>query len=526
MANLKKNQSHSNPLNLPGMILRIATWIYCGWMFIVFPLFYQQGYANMGNAKFIYFRSYTLVYLIISLLAGGFYLIIHFYEISWKSLLRQTTYVDRFVLFYFVSVTLSYLFSNYKKEALWGFSGWYMGLLTQLMFLAVYFFISRFFKWDKIFYWFILCPSAFAFLIAILHRFNIDPLGLYIGLTAADKVLFLSTIGQATWYSSYMCVTLPIGMALFWHKNNQNWRKLLTIYCALGFGTLVTQNSDSAFIGIGLVFLILFCCSFRDNISFTRFLQLLIVCLASMRIVGIFQLLFPERVPDLEDLSFFLSQHPVWWLVLASCIIFYYFWTKKLNRCIQICSYQVVRNATLIIVILSVPAVLILIYITTTGKLPESLRSLENIGYLNFNNDWGNGRGSTWKYCVTMFQQYNGTERIFGCGPDSFVAYSYPRNQAYLSQFWGNLYLPNAHNEWLNSILTVGILGAAAYIGIFISGIISYLKRRDCSPLLIGISCSLVSYIGHNLFCYQQVVCTSLIFIMLGLGAKLYQSAK
>lgn len=522
MSNQKTNDNVSTDvIKLPGFLLHTAAWVYFGWMFIVFPLFYQNAYFNMGDAKFSYFRTYTLVFLSVSILAGGFYLIIHIYDIPWKSLFSKSTWMDRFVLLYMFAIILSYLCSDYKKEALWGFSGWYMGILTQLMFLAIYFFISRFFKWNKLFYWFILAPSAFAFLIAILHRFTIDPLGLYVGITDHDRLLFLSTIGQATWYSSYMCVTLPVGMVLFWHKDTSSWRKLLAIYCALGFGTLVTQNSDSAFIAIGLVFLVLFCCSFQSNLLFTRFLQLLIICLGIMRIVGIFQLLFPSRVPNLDSLSIFLSQHPIWWGILMLLLLFYILWIKKLTHKIHITKFKIIRNVVLLLVILSVPVILILIYMTTTGKLPESLRFLEKVEYMNFNNHWGNGRGFTWKYSVSMFQEYGWRERLLGCGPDAFKAYSYPRHQAYLDSWWSSI-LPNAHNEWLNSLLTVGVFGFIAYIGIFLSGICCFIKNRKKSPILLAIGCCLLSYIGHNLFCYQQVVCTSLIFILLGLGNRVY----
>lgn len=521
MQTQKKKYATTDPLKLPGAILCIATWIYLGWMFIIFPLFYNNGYFNLGEAKFSYFRTYTLIYLAVSIAAGGFYLIIHVYDIPWKSLLRNTSWVDRFVLLYMIALLLSYICSDYKEVSLWGFQGWYMGLIPQLMFIAVYFFISRFFRFSKAIYWIILAPSAFAFLIAILHRFTIDPLGLYVNISDYDRLLFLSTVGQATWYSSYMCVTLPVGMVLFWHKDSNQCRNLLGIYCLLGFGTMVTQNSDSAFIGIGAVFLVLFCCSFQSNLQFKRFLQLLILCIVSMRVIGLLQILFPHRVPGLDSLSIFLSQHPMWWLVLTLLVVFYFFWNKKSSGHTQIQKYKIIRGLILALIVFSIPAILALIYITTTGRLPDGLRFLEQVEYLNFNNRWGNGRGFSWKYSVSMFQEFNWLQRFFGCGPDAFESYSYPKHAEFLNSWWKAAVLANAHNEWLNSVLTVGIIGATAYIGIFLSGIISFIKKRSHSLMFLAVACSLLSYMGHNLFCYQQVVCTSLIFILLGLASSL-----
>ena len=46
-------------------------------------------------------------------------------------------------------------------------------------------------------------------------RFSIDPLGMYQGLDESWQLLFLSTIGQASWYSGYVCVALTAGAAVF-----------------------------------------------------------------------------------------------------------------------------------------------------------------------------------------------------------------------------------------------------------------------------------------------------------------------
>lgn len=519
----KRKRDGLNPLTLPGFILKLASWIYFGWMFIVFPLYFQNNYRNMGDAKFFYFRTYTMVYLSVALIAGGFYLIIHIYEIPWKSLLKRLNWVDRFALLYMTGLILSYFFSDYRNTALWGAKGWFMGILPQLSFILIYFFISRFFSFHKTFIWIMLMPSSIVFLLALLHRFSIDPLGMYNGLPKSTQLLFLSTIGQATWYSSYMCVLLPLGIFLFWFEHGRFDRRITGAYCALGFATLVTQNSDSAFIAAGLVFLTLFCCSFKSNQQFKYFLQLVLLCIGSMRVVGIFQLLFASRVPDLEPLSFFISKHPVFWAVLALIALFYCWFSKAMKKgSMDITRYYVYRNVVIILVLISIPVMLGLIYITTSHRLPESLAFLEKSNYMNFDNHWGNGRGFTWKYSAQMFREFNWRQRLFGCGPDSFVSYTYPQHAGLMESFWGNSTLSNAHNEWLNIILTLGMFGGLSYIGVFLSGIVTFIKRSKTSPLLLGIACCLLSYMGHNLFCYQQAVGTSLTFILLGLGSNLY----
>ena len=97
------------------------------------------------------------------------------------------------------------------------------------------------------------------FLIAVLHRMLIDPIGFYEGLNGSQMAQFLSTMGQATWYASYLVVALPVGVAIFLFAEKSLWRALGGVYTVVGFASLVTQNSDSAYFalaGFMLVFLL------------------------------------------------------------------------------------------------------------------------------------------------------------------------------------------------------------------------------------------------------------------------------
>ena len=73
---------------------------------------------------------------------------------------------------------------------------------------------------------------------------------------------------------------------------------------------------------------------------------------------------------------------------------------------------------------------------------------------------------------------------------------------------------------------TEGVLGAVAYLGIFIA-----VFRRACravakEPVLIPFMAAIVAYIGHNVFCYQQCECTTTIFIMLGMAEMICRSVE
>ena len=65
------------------------------------------------------------------------------------------------------------------------------------------------------------------------------------------------------------------------------------------------------------------------------------------------------------------------------------------------------------------------------------------------------------------------------------------------------------------------IYQAAAYLGIFISSAARFWKKTKKHPELIAIVMAILCYMGHNFFCYQQIVCTPTIFILIGVGESI-----
>ncbi|MDE7045070.1 MAG: hypothetical protein K2O97_08700, partial [Acetatifactor sp.] len=73
----------------------------------------------------------------------------------------------------------------------------------------------------------------------------------------------------------------------------------------------------------------------------------------------------------------------------------------------------------------------------------------------------------------------------------------------------GTIYA-NAHNEWLNTLVNLGILGVAALAGIYIGGMKRYRK------VLLGMLV-IAMYGINSLISFQQVLSTPLLFMVLGL---------
>ncbi len=82
----------------------------------------------------------------------------------------------------------------------------------------------------------------------------------------------------------------------------------------LGFGTVVTQNSDSAFAAMVFLLLGLFLAGCDSFDRMERFLETLLLMFGSFKLIGILQELFPEKAKQLGSLSEFFSKSTATWV--------------------------------------------------------------------------------------------------------------------------------------------------------------------------------------------------------------------
>lgn len=497
--------------------------VYVFLMLVVYPFYFQDKYFNIGNAKWKFFKVITFAAGFLLITGAFFYLadLVRKHKLKEELKNMKLSLIDGFVFFYAVTVLVSTLFSPYKSAVIWGSDGWYMGLIAQLSFVLIYYFVSRYWKWDSSVIAVCLGAAFGVFLLAVIMRFRIDPLNLYQELDEQYIINFLTTIGQATWYSSYVVLLFPLGMFAFWFYDNRLQRILTGIFTSIGFMTIITQNSDSIFVALGIMIFVLFWFSLESNKSFKRFLEVMMICFMSFKFIGICQLLFPTRAVPLGNIFIFCSQSGLTWALLAGTIIVYVcFCLMEKRQKIDIARIKALRVILPGFLLTGAALVVIYIYLNTKGILPEHYRSNNN--YLLFNEYWGNNRGLSWMAAVKSFMNGNLLRKITGCGPDGFSLYVKSFFGEELARKWGqSVALTCAHNEWLNVLVNLGITGAVAYIGIFISAVARFWKRTKKHPELIAIVTAILCYMGHNFFCYQQIVCTPIVFILIGAGESI-----
>ena len=254
-------------------------------MAAIYPFYAPGGYMNIGDVKYEFFRNVSLavaaVVLLLSVVARRDWAVINY---------RQMSVTDWFAGGYFVTILLSYLCSGYKEDALWGFQGWYMGVITQMIFILLYFLFSRYFQYDLRWIGVWLLAAAAVFLLGICNRYSIYPIAM-----EGQKVTFISTLGNINWFCGYWSVIAPIGITLYWCSDRMWVRTAAGIYSVIAMMSGVTQGSESAYIVVAVVVLMLFTLSLGSNTRMYRFLELCMMFAGSCLLARLMM-----HVPGLE----------------------------------------------------------------------------------------------------------------------------------------------------------------------------------------------------------------------------------
>lgn len=495
--------------------LKITANVYLVLILLFLPLYVQDGYVLIGNAKYCFFRNVTLFFMFVmtvmlAVMAAGRE------EGKGRHKLSGT---DIMVLCYGGSAVLSWCFSSDRHMAMWGAPGWYMGLLSQLMFVWIYFMISRWYNGAEGILWAFYVGAAVVMALGILNRYVFDPLSMFEGLDEWDREHLLSTIGNPNWYCGYISVALPVCICLACMEGKV--RRAAGLFGSLlFFWTVLTQGSEGGYLILLAEMAIFFFWSLDRRRKVLAFVRVAVCCPLAVflgRYCIRFRGLILVEDGTLEGLLF----RKGWGVVLLLLgILYVLLWIREQRDCRdrlesgRIKKY-VLRAAAVLFV---AGAAVFLVCQTWEGarSFPGE-RSL-----LRIDDSWGSGRGALWRMGMGTFLHGNFWEKWVGVGPDCFsnaVYALYPVNDIiHPTGKWETASYANAHNEWLNMLVNQGILGLLFYMGIFGTGFVRLWRRsRGDVRALLGIL-AVAGYCAYGVVSFQQTVSTPLIFAVLGIS--------
>lgn len=493
-------------------------------MLAVFPLYSQEGYAHIGTDKAYFFCrvniwvGYVLAVLLGIRIAAKGAALLSRKRREGRRIAENLSSTDVLALLYGGAVLISYGCSRYRGAALWGARGWYMGLIPQLMLVAIYFAVSRLWRPRRWMLLPMLAVSAGVFLLGCLNRFGIYPIEMQY-----SSPSYISTIGNINWFCGYAVTTGFFGAVLLWlaEELKPAQRAFLSFHAAAGFLALVLQGSDSGLAALAIVFLVMFLLSAEDERRMAVFWREAVLLADGCLLIFLVRLAAPDRMNYTEGLNDLLTYGwlPVIMTIVSAAVLALVEACRRRGRYPK----KVFRMAAVTAVcgFLAAIAVMAVLAVVNTVR-PGSIGVLSEYRWFTLDEGWGSSRGSTLAAGWRCFAEQDLLHKLTGVGPDCMSEYIYSGAGSKLleavTKRFGSLRLTNAHNEWLTVLVNTGLLGAASFAGLMVSGIRRLLQGGRKNPPAAACGFCLLAYTVNNVFSFQQAMSVGTVFVIFGMG--------
>lgn len=488
-------------------------------MFTVFPLFFTDEFFNIRHDKYGLFLGLSAV-LIVSV-AG---IVVYTKTVENSSprddikkqggLKRSFSVPDYAMIAFLIFSAVSTIFSNYPLDALFGTAGRNNGLILIAFYAGIYFVITRFMNFREYIFISLAIASSAVFILAVLNCFYIDPLGMFSRLTDAQTINdFTSTIGNKNFLSSFICIMLPVLMALSVLSKNGNLRILYLAASGFGFMALMTSDSDSGILGLGVFGIIYFIWFVRNIKRLKRYFLTITVMLAFGKLLRLISFFMNDNSKDMDQFQKFFVYSNLSYILIAGCVVItallYILDFKKPNIVLP----KAVPVTSGIIFSAGIIGIISVMIYFSVFDTETNLGSFEKI--LRFNDAWGTHRGYMWIRALEHFGCSNFMQKMFGCGPDNFY-YAFSPYFHGLMQY-GDSSTNAAHNEYINYLITHGITGTAAYLTLLGGVIARAVKSAKENPMTVICVAAVICYAVQAIVNIAQPLTTPLFFIFIAM---------
>lgn len=369
--------------------------------------------------------------------------------------------------------------------SLWGLGGYYGGCM-MVLFTAVGYLAVRAFAPQKLLNGLTFCvgiTTALVTVLYVLNIFNIDLIGTYADTAVVERAQFFSTLGQKNFCSGFMAFALPLVFYAFLVARGARHTVLYGVPAFFGGLALAVVDADGLALGIGAAVLVLLC----QKIFTTRTLRRLMV-------IGMFFFADAGWMQYMRTHVYTQGGKPILaafghyaQLGFAVCAVVWavLFFTLRSR---EIPLWKAGRVLAAIAVTLGV------VLVVLANFMPgfPSLGKLDDL--LVFNDDWGTYRGTAWRISWSAWTAQPFWRKLLGVGPGMMHTAVAQWAGADITARMKTFYA--AHNEYLELLLTSGVLGLAAWVW-FVTAHLRKAAQNWLRPGVAPVTLALVSYLAH-----------------------------
>ncbi len=498
--------------NLFAWVQDKAVLVLAAALFLVFPLVLHDGYFDITVTKFKF--VFNIVILIGTI-----------YACCWGLQQKRPDrshwhWWDLLYVFFLGCGGISVFFSEWRAESFSGEAGRHNGLRIYLIYGIILIVIvsNHVFRLSVL----IMLETAgtVVALLGICSHYSMDPLGVYGELTELQCTQFTSTMGHVGTMGAFMGMlfALSAGLLVFsekWHSFA--WHSIVCLIVSAG---LISNEAEGAFLAVIMFFCIvpLLACKSMQMIRYC-FAGLLFI--TSAFLLGLLDKVFTSA-KEIGNINAFVEKPQA-----AIPGIFFFTMLLLLILFLSVKKVTVSRKGILIlkvsfcILLAACVLVCILMFGMANWFTPEQVQG----GMLErfvITDSMGNYRGYIWKKTLSYFSSLPAGKKLIGTGPDTtYQIYQRICTEPFLVD--NNLYYNQAHNEYLQLLLTHGILGAASFFGWIGCSVFWIVQNGRKYPVYYAVALAVLAYGMTSLVNCSIVNTSAVAFALLCFGKCEYK---
>lgn len=479
--------------------------IYLIYMMSVFVLICPQGFVQYDYYKRAMLYIGTIAFIILSFLV---FLLSICNESNIKEYLKtKFNRSDVWMAGLLCVWTISYLGCKYKDVAFMGDSFRYIGFSSMMLTVISCWIVSKNFEFQKWMPWFLTIISSIIFVWQNLNYYGIDPLNWQMD---GQYTHLQSCLGNVNQNAFFDALILSVMIGLFLLAKTYVEQILCGIAIFLGFMGGIAARSDTYYFGIVVCLAIVlgYALAHPSYLKKSWIVVTLFVISILIQKFGYNKIL--QSYVSLESITALLYQSKMILLMLVMVValgIIAFFGTKWKENTSKI----VFRIYLGVVGIIVLGIIGLVIYANKTEIAPESGSFLLN---LKLNDAFGAYRGIIWKVAIEMFGEGNLFQKIFGYGFSNFSLYTYLNHADEVTVF-GDQILADAHNIYLDLLVSSGLAGIAFYFGLI--GTVFYKMIKNLKNVVVVCGIGLIaSYLMLGLLNANLIVITPIFFMLLG----------
>lgn len=496
MQNNKKKEVKS----FGTMCTDLYLWVILG----IFPLHISNHYFDITSAKSKFFLWTSGIYLVMVLLGA---MIEGKFSRSELEKLRFSV-ADLGAAAFAVINVISYCISINRKESLFGANSRYMGFVMMLMLVGVYFAVSRNYEYRESVFAIFAFSSCVTYLIAIAQFFKWNVFHLQV-----QNTIFMSTFGNINVCAVFFACTSVCFLLTACMKEEHIMQAYYGIIGCLGLFAIVAARSDSAYITLVVFAVVLFYFVIWGKISLKRVAVLLTGVECTIILIRILTRCLPNNLGIRDYGLLFTSNRmiAVNAIVIAFCLVLGQIKGKK-SICIRPKTLKIIVGSLLWIGIIAVCIFFILLVTPFADKISPKAFS---------------GRFYMWVGTVRYMKAQNIGRILFGNGQEVTrnVFVKLGEIDPARAQYYGSR-ISSVHCDWLQILLTNGILGVIAYLTMIFNHIYRGLTEEiegSKKACIYGAVMFCLAYMMQSLVNITQPVSSPYLFVMLAVCAGVNQ---